>query len=213
MKKMFSFASLALISVISLPSYAYAIEPESYLNQKSFQVESNLIAQIGSQSTAIAVIVPQSIYFDADAGQEVPLTLALAQPITDMQGNVRVPVNSLVNARITSTNGGGQIIAESVIVNGKVFPIRAVSAVIPSTETTVNDGQARAEINTSSLGRTGMAIGCAVEGLFGGECNSNAMRTGGSIGLALGWVSNQENPETRQVVQIQQGSLFILTAQ
>lgn len=204
---------MSLISVIFLSNSVHAMETQQEFELNLLQNNSVTTDQINSQTMAIAVIVPQNIHFDTGNSQSTPLTLVLAQPLIDSQGLEIAPANSLVTAQLVPSGNGAQIIADSVLVNGHTLNIRAVSSIIPSTSIEVSDQQARAEINTNSLGRTGMAAGCALGSLMGSECNSEAIQTGGSIGLVLGFFTNNNTSETQQVVQIRQGSLFVLRAQ
>lgn len=217
MKRFIAASSLIFISAFGLPFNALASETSNiqqriYSQQSSHSQENRgLDTQRVPQIEGVAVVIPQNVIFDANLGQESPLTLALAQPIVDTEGNVLAPTNSLLNAKIVPSNNGGQIVTETLMVNGQVISLRAYSSVLPSTTVTVNDGYASAEISANNLGRTGMAFGCAVESFSGEECNSNSMRTGGSIGLVLGLMTNRPEPETREIVQIPQGTLLVLT--
>ncbi|MEM7063423.1 MAG: hypothetical protein AAF572_09695 [Cyanobacteria bacterium P01_B01_bin.77] len=237
MKKFIATSSLVLISALGLPINVYASgidtakqsthsKQESFSHQEhrsqqtSFSQQSSYLQENRTSNfqsiqavEGVAVVIPQTIIFNADEGQELPLTLALAQPILDRRGNILAPSNSLLNAKIIPSNNGGQIVAETLMVNGQVISLRAYSSVIPSTTITVDDGRSRAENNANNLSRVGMALGCTVENFTNEECNSNSMRTGGSIGLVFGLMSNRREPETREVVQIPQDSLMILTTQ
>lgn len=213
MKVPFSILGMSIISGIFLSSSAYAEELYKDFELHSHPDNSVTVAQFNSQALAIAVLVPQDTHVDIGNSQSTPLTLVLAQSLINSQGIEVAPANSLVSAQLVPSGNGAQIIADSVVVNGRALSIRAVSNVIPSISVEASNQQATAEINTNSLGRTGMAVGCAIGSFAGGECDSEAMQTGGSIGLVLGIFTNQNTSETRQIVQIPQGTLFVLRAQ
>ncbi len=82
------------------------------------------------QSAAIIVTFPAEMTLDAGKKQDYPITLALAQPLLDSNGNVVVPQNSPVSVLLRTTTSGVQIIAESVVARGMVIPIQASSPVI-----------------------------------------------------------------------------------
>lgn len=159
-------------------------------------------------STAIVVAFPNVVEFDVGQNQNLPITLLLAQPILDGYGNVMVPANSPVSAHLLPKDGGAQILADSLIVNGQLLPIQASSTIIPGRTITLSDSNAQAQKNAPAYSHLGSSLlGAFTNG------DPDKMIQGGLIGHGVGILSGMFSPETVRLVAIPENSVYILTLQ
>ena len=84
------------------------------------------------QSSAIVVSFPAELTLDPKRKYNFPITLSLARPIVDAQGNIVLPARSLISARMKAMKGGDLIEADGVIIGGRVIPINAIGAMVPA---------------------------------------------------------------------------------
>jgi hypothetical protein len=84
------------------------------------------------QSSAIVVSFPAELTLDPKRKYNFPITLTLARPVIDEQGNVVLPARSLISARMKAMKGGDLIEADGVIIGGRVIPINAIGAMVPA---------------------------------------------------------------------------------
>ncbi len=82
-------------------------------------------------SSAIAVTFCSDFEFNSKHESGFPITLFLARPILDSNGNTIAPVNSLVSAKLQPTDEGAEMKAESLVVGGRVIPIKTSTIPIP----------------------------------------------------------------------------------
>ncbi|MBE9070497.1 hypothetical protein IQ260_28030 [Leptolyngbya cf. ectocarpi LEGE 11479] len=166
------------------------------------------------QSTALVVAVPNQVDIDINRAQPTPLMLVLVQPITDVSGQMLIPAQSLVQATLTPSRGGAQIVAEAIIVNGQLLPVSALSPIIPSIEVPMVHHQASSRHNSiRSTSRQGMALGCLVDSFISGACDADSQRIGATAGALLGSFSGSSQPETVRYSSIEPNSLYVLQLQ
>jgi hypothetical protein len=160
------------------------------------------------QSTAIAVAFPANLVIDAKKEQDYPTTLILAQPLLDSYGNQLAAPGSPVAARIHPVKEGAQVIAESLVIQGRTIPIQATSPVLPSRKVTLSSGNQQAR----ELSPIGSRIG---GGLFGGGAGGDFMNfnQGAMLGSGVGAIAGLASEKSMHVVEIPQGSLYVLTLQ
>ncbi|NEQ59256.1 MAG: hypothetical protein F6K53_18445 [Moorea sp. SIO4A1] len=166
------------------------------------------------KNSAVVVAFPNHVDFLIKENQSLLLNLVLAQPIKDNSGKIAIPANSIVPAKLVPSASGAKILVESIVVEGKLLPLRAESPVIPGSEITVTNSDQQANKRTRTSGIQGMAIGCLVDSvfnIFGQDCSSDSQRIGGTAGILLSTFVPQDNPEVVRVVQIPQGSVFVLS--
>lgn len=84
------------------------------------------------QSSAIVVSFPAELTLDPKRKYNFPITLSLARPVVDEQGNIVLPARSLISARMKAMKGGDLIEADGVIIGGRVIPINAIGAMVPA---------------------------------------------------------------------------------
>jgi hypothetical protein len=160
------------------------------------------------QSTAITVAFPAQMLIDAKKEQDYPTTLMLAQPLFDANGNQLAPQNSPVAARIRPTKDGAQIIAESLIIQGRSVPIQASSPILPSRKVTIKSGVDQAKALSPIGGRIG---GGLLGGIGGG--NFADFDQGAMLGSGIGAIAGLASAKSVHVVEISQGSVYVLTLQ
>jgi hypothetical protein len=160
------------------------------------------------QSTALTVVFPANLTIDAKKDQDYPTTLLLAQPLLDSYGNQIAAQNSPVAARIHPVKDGAQVIAESIVIQGRTVPIQATSPVLPSRKVTLTSGTDEARGLSPVAGRIG-------GGLFGGLNGGDPTRfsQGAMLGSGLGAIAGLASGKSVHVVEIPQGSIYVLTLQ
>jgi hypothetical protein len=160
------------------------------------------------QSTAITVAFPANLVIDAKKEQDYPTTLILAQPLLDSYGHQLAAQGSPVAAHIHPVKDGAQVIAESLVIQGRTIPIQATSPVLPSRKVTLSSGNQQAR----ELSPIGSRIG---GGLFGGSTGGDFMNfnQGAMLGSGVGAIAGLASEKSMHVVEIPQGSLYVLTLQ
>jgi hypothetical protein len=160
------------------------------------------------QSTAITVVFPANMVIDAKKDQDYPTTLLLAQPLLDSYGNQIAAQNSPVAARIHPVKDGAQVIAESLVIQGRTVPIQATSPILPSRKVTLSSGTDEAKGLSPLGGRIG-------GGLFGGFNGGDPTRfsQGAMVGSGIGAIAGFASGKSMHVVEIPQGSIYVLTLQ
>lgn len=133
-----------------------------------------------------------------------PMTLPLTSPIYDSLGNVVAAENSPVSVMIQPGDDGARIVAQSILINGRIMPIQAESPLIPGTTVTHMRANDRAADEGATLGRMA-ASGFGF--LNGGD--PDAFDRGGMLGNFVGMVAGRRD-ESSRLVQIPQGSVFVL---
>ncbi|MEM6450654.1 MAG: hypothetical protein AAF703_10110 [Cyanobacteria bacterium P01_D01_bin.105] len=154
-------------------------------------------------STGVVVTFLAPIAIDVNEAA-YPMTLPLTSPIHDSLGNVVAPENSPVSVMIQPGDDGARVVAQSVLINGRITPIQAASPLIPGTTITHMRANDRAADDGATLGRMA-ASGFGF--LNGGD--PDAFDRGGMLGNLVGMVAGRRD-ETSRVVQIPQGSVFVL---
>lgn len=196
--------SVALLGGALLP----ALAQESSISQSDVSsIPNNLPTQVTiPQTTGIIVNFPAAVVMDVGQPHEYPLTLPLAMAITDWDGNVIAPENTPVSIVLKPVDRGAQIVAQSLIINGQIVPIQASSPLIPGTTITHMRANDRAVENGAVWGRImGSAMGYMANG------DPDRFDRGAMLGSAIGLVSGLRSPENTRVVQIPQGSVYVLS--
>ena len=198
------------------PSDNIANYQNEQLPSDNLLVEDNSnpgISSVSIQASAFVVAVQDTVFFKPGDEAELPIVLGLAQPFA-LTDSIIIPDGSMINAKIMPLEQGAQIIAESILVEGHVIPVQAISSVVPS-ESIVLEESSTSDSEMGNFSRGGAAAGCIVNNLFGGSCDSESMDTGMAIGSLFGWITgaNRREPETVDVVHFKPGSLHILSVQ
>lgn len=190
--------TLSLLGATSLPGMAQSVVVSN-------QPISRSTGLVIPQTTGIIVSFPAAVTVDAGKKDEYPLTLPLAQSILDSNGNVIVPENTPVSIKLKPMNKGAQIVAESLVVGGQIVPIKATSPVIPGSVITQMKGNDKAIESGAVYGRlAGSVFG------FMGKGDPDKFDQGAMLGSALGMLSGLKGAEKIRVVQIPQGSVYVL---
>lgn len=162
------------------------------------------------QTAGVVIKLPAAVTVDVGQKQDYPMTVPLAQPLMDLQGNEVVPMNTPVTIKLKPENGGAKIVAESIVVRGQIVAIQAASAVIPGNTITQQSGADRARENSGVLGN----LFGAVMGATAGESRkASAFDQGGMIGGAIGILSGMTSPKNIRIVQLPADSVYVLTLQ
>lgn len=156
-------------------------------------------------STALTVTFPSNMVVNAKKKQDYPMTLFLAQPLFDSQGQQVVAANSPIAAKMTPTKGGAKIIAESLVINGRVVGIQASSPLIPSYSVT--------QTSSYQSAREGSAMFANIAGgITGGATGSNsAFNRASFLGGGLGALAGLASSKKHKVVEVPAGSIYVLT--
>lgn len=177
-------------------------QPALTKSQKS-QVQEK---QIIPKSAAIVITFPNTVEIDVGQKQEYSAAMPLSMPILDNQGNVAIPAQTLVMVKLVPTGGDAKLIAESLIVNGQVIPIKASGSKISGQKIKIKRGPQKAGENSGTYSR----LGSNVFEAFGGN-NIDNLERGAIVGQGVGIVMDLMSPETVQVVAVPAGSSYVLT--
>lgn len=192
--------SLSLLGAVTVPASA---QPVPSVPPQPQAVSQDIIIP---QDTAIIVSFPAPVTVDVGQKKDYPLTLPLASAIKDAQGNVVAPENTPVTIVLKPTDGGAKIVAQSLVINGRIVSIKASSQMIPGTTITHKRANDKAVENGSVWGRlTGSTLGFLSNG------DPEQFDRGAMLGSAIGLVSGLRSAENTRIVQIPQSSVYVLS--
>lgn len=193
--------SISVLGSIILPANAQPVIIQPTQPTQAVNQEINI-----PQDTAIIVSFPASVTVDVGQKKDYPLTLPLASAIKDNQGNVVAPENTPVTITIKPIDGGAKIIAQSLVVNGRIVSIKASSQIIPGTTITHMRANDKAVENGSVWGRIGgSTLGFLSQG------DPEQFDRGAMLGSAVGIISGLRSAENTRIVQIPQSSVYVLS--
>ncbi|ODH00258.1 hypothetical protein A4S05_04000 [Nostoc sp. KVJ20] len=193
--------SISVLGSIILPANAQPVMIQPTQPTQAVNPEINI-----PQDTAIIVSFPASVTVDVGQKKDYPLTLPLASAIKDNQGNVVAPENTPVTITIKPIDGGAKIVAQSLVVNGRIVSIKASSQIIPGTTITHMRANDKAVENGSVWGR----IGGSTLGFFS-QGDPEQFDRGAMLGSAVGIISGLRSAENTRIVQIPQSSVYVLS--
>ncbi|ALF51600.1 hypothetical protein ACX27_00085 [Nostoc piscinale CENA21] len=190
--------SISLLGTVTSPTHAQqvpTVEPQAVSAEISIP-----------QDTAIIVAFPAPVTIDVGQKKDYPLTLPLASAIKDAQGNIIAPENTPVSIILKPKEGGAKIIAQSLVINGKIVTIKASSQVIPGTTITHVRANDKAIENGSVWGRIGgSTLGFLSQG------DPEQFDRGAMLGSAVGLLTGLRSAENTRIVQIPQSSVYVLS--
>ena len=162
------------------------------------------------QTAGLVISLPGAITIDVGQKQDYPLTVPLAQPLFNLQGEEIVPANSPVSIKFKPESGGARIVAEAIVVRGQLVKIQAMTDVIPGNTITQQSGADRARENSGVFGNLfGAVMGAAAPE----SRKASAFDQGGMIGGAVGILSGITSPKNLRILQLPQGSVYVLLLQ
>jgi hypothetical protein len=189
--------SLSLLSSFTAPAKAQPVPSQPAPVSQNITIPQN---------TAVVISFPASVTVDVGQKKDYPLTVPLASAIKDEQGNVIAPENTPVTIVLQPSDGGAKIVAQSLIVNGKIVAIKASSQAIPGTTITQKRANDKAIENGSVWGRIGgSTLGFISQG------DPDQFDRGAMLGSAIGLVTGLRSAENIRVVQIPQSSVYVLS--
>ncbi|MBE9210725.1 hypothetical protein IQ244_30330 [Nostoc sp. LEGE 06077] len=192
--------SLSLLGAVTSPTYAQTV-PAVEAQPQTVSSEITI-----PQDTAIIVSFPASVTVDVGQKKDYPLTLPLASAIKDSQGNIIAPENTPVSIVLKPKEGGAKIVAQSLVINGRIVTIKAASQVIPSTTITHKRANDKAVENGSVWGRIGgSTLGFLSQG------DPEQFDRGAMLGSAVGLVTGLRSAENTRIVQIPHSSVYVLS--
>ena len=156
--------------------------------------------------TAIVVQFPIALTLTVEEGQPYPISLPLAQDILDGDGNVVIPAASPVSLSLQPHEGGMQLVAESVVVNGQLIAMAGLGPIIPGTTVAYEDANANAA-NSSAVFSDLFANAAGL--MSNGDPNTYTQ--GAMLGSVVGAITGLSSADTAQVVQIPQGATYVLS--
>jgi hypothetical protein len=171
------------------------------MNQKIETTQK--IQRIIPTSSAIVIGFPDDLVLDAK--DETVATLRTIDPVYDQNGAEVAQKNSLVNARLKPVNGGVEIVADSILIRGRVIPLRVSSVVIPGRDITL--------MTALEASREGHNVGGRIGGEVGEIVDPNGGGTGKLIGNILGTIFGSGNAKKETIVKIPAGKMYILTVE
>ena len=103
---------------------------------------------------AIIVTFPSDIEFDVGGKKQLPVVLRIVEPVYNNLGKVVIPANSRVEAVLVPAEKGTMIVASSLIMNGKSYPLRATNSnKIPANKITKKSRMDQAMTYSASVSR------------------------------------------------------------
>jgi len=175
------------------------------------------------RGSAITVQSCSNVKFNYEQGSSFPITLALARPITDRQGNVVAPVNSLVRARVEPKEDETQLKPKALVVGGRYIPLKTEAVSVPA----LTDDRNRFRTRTVRTGRGQRGVGFRVANsidnwllnragpsVFPGEANNTDDFLGLGLAVATGVFQglnepNPPDPEEQKVMKVREGIQLI----
>ena len=195
--------SMSLLGSVVLPANAQPVTTQPTVQPQSQAVNEEISIP---QDTAIIVSFPAPVTVDVGQKKDYPLTVPLANPIKDAQGNTVAPENTPVTIVLKPKDGGAKIVAQSLVINGRIVSIKASSQVIPGTTITHKRANDKAVENGSVWGRIGgSTLGFLSQG------DPDQFDRGAMLGSAVGLISGLRSAENTRVVQIPQSSVYVLS--
>lgn len=183
------------------------LDQDSFATPPAPELPSNAANAITlGTNTGLVVQFPIPLTLTVDEGQPYPISLPLAQAIQDDQGNIVVPAQTPVGMRLQPQDGGVQLIAESIVVNGQLIPITGVGPTIPGTTVTYEGANALASQSSAVYGD----LFANAAGLFSNG-NPTLYSQGGMLGSIVGTLAGLQSAETARVVQIPQNATYVLS--
>lgn len=104
--------------------------------EPSVQLDREVIVP---EFSVIAVAFCSAIKFENERDDHFPVTLFLARPIMDANGEIVAPVNSLVSAQVEPTSRGVKIQVDALVVGGRLIPVKTAALSIPILSTVKED--------------------------------------------------------------------------
>ncbi|RCJ27105.1 hypothetical protein A6770_02800 [Nostoc minutum NIES-26] len=195
--------SMSLLGAVTLPASAQPVPTQSAPQPQPQAISEQISIP---QDTAVIVSFPASVTIDVGQKKDYPLTVPLANAIKDAQGNTIAAENTPVTIVLKPTDGGAKILAQSLVINGRIVSIKASSQTIPGTTITHKRANDKAVENGSIWGR----IGGSTLG-FLNQGDPDQFDRGAMLGSAVGLLAGLRSPENTRVVQIPQSSVYVLS--
>ncbi|AFY57246.1 hypothetical protein Riv7116_4835 [Rivularia sp. PCC 7116] len=181
-KQLFLNLSLSLLLLAPLPSPALAED----INIKTIKQKTSY------QSTNIEAIIvkfPNDIEFDVGGKKKLPVVLRTVEPVLNHVGKVIVPANSRVEAVLVPVDKATIIVAKSLIMNGKSYPLHAATRnKIPANKITKKSRMEQANTYSSSVARLSPVYNNLTGSRGSQQINKNAVIIQG-VGAIVGFLS------------------------
>lgn len=195
--------SMSLLGSFVMPANAQPVTTQPTVQPQSQTVNEEISIP---QDTAIIISFPAPVTVDVGQKKDYPLTVPLANAIKDAQGNTIAPENTPVTIVLKPKDAGAKIVAQSLVINGRIVSIQASSQVIPGTTITHKRANDKAVENGSVWGRIGgSTLGFLSQG------DPDQFDRGAMLGSAVGLIAGLRSPENTRVVQIPQSSVYVLS--
>lgn len=145
--------SLSFLAITNLPTSALETNPQTTTENPSEQT-TNQTTYVES----IVVKFTKDIEFDAGGKKELPVVLRIVEPVYNQAGEVVIPANTRIDALLVPVGKGKEkgtkIIAKSLIVNGKNYPLNATGRNrIPAYKVTKKSRLEQAQIYSDSVSK------------------------------------------------------------
>ncbi|MBD1821546.1 hypothetical protein H6F51_03345 [Cyanobacteria bacterium FACHB-DQ100] len=200
--------NLALTIAVSAP-VALPVSAQVVVSNTA-SISSSQSGTIIPQTAGVVIKLPGAVNVDVGQKQDYPLTVPLAQPLMDLQGNEVVPADTPVSIKLKPENGGARIVAEAIVVRGQIVPIQATTAVIPGNTIEQVSGAERARENSGVFGNL---LGSVMGATAPSSRSTDMFERGGMIGGAIGILSGMSSPKNVRVVQLPAASVYVLSLQ
>lgn len=168
-------------------------------------------------SSAVTVMFCSNVKFDDEQDSPFPVTVFLARPILDTNGNVVAPVNSLVSATVTPTEKGVKIKADAVVIGGQYIPIETPTLSVPVLSEVQQDNNYYSSYSyqqqTPSVYfnvANNLQNWLSTQGVFG-TGTSDMLGAGLAIasGVSYGLSAREREPRQTEISEVAQGGMLI----
>jgi hypothetical protein len=156
-------------------------------------------------ATSNAIVIPEGTklpveYKEAEKilvtrDETMEITLTVAANIRDRSGRIIIPYGSPIGGQIqpAEQKQGSRFVANTIVINGTSYPLRANSKVVNTTET-VSEGASAAEILGGAA--AGAAAASVIAAVTGNKSISAVEVLGGAgLGALAGWIIGSGSAE------------------
>lgn len=160
-------------------------------------------------ASAVSVTFCSTIKFNVKQKSGFPVTVYLARPIMDSNGNQLIPVNSLVSAQLKPTGEGVQIKAENLVISGRVVPIQTSVLLVPVLSNVRQEDYYAQEQNPGLP----FQVANSLQGWLGDQgilSDGTSDLLGFGLAVVSGVSTGLNKPKKTETMEVPEGTTFVL---
>ncbi len=200
---------LSFLAIANVPVFALGNGPQTTIENQ----EKQTTKQTKDNTDYVEIIIvkfTKNIKFDAGGKEKQPVVLRIVESIYNKGGKLVIPAGSRIGALLVPTGKGKEkgtmIIAKSLIINGKEYPLNAISRnKIPANET-----ERKTRLQQAEKYRISFKKAFPISPNLNGETQSQQMNKNTMIMEGLGAVAGFLSPRSKLVSNFSQGEEYIL---